>query len=315
MLTDLLSDQELSEFIRNESALLGFFDCGFSKARHLPNDEKRMEIWLEDGKNADMSYLERNREKRYDPRLLVEDSKTVISVLFNYFPSIKLETDNNYKISKYAYGKDYHYVIKDKLKSLLEKIEEKTGERQTRIFVDSAPVLDRAWARERGLVYQGKNTTLINKKGGSFFFIGHIIIVLEINYEAKSVANSCGTCTKCIQACPTDALEPFKLDARKCISYLTIENRGDIPEDFTGKLNDFILGCDICMDVCPWNRFAKPNTETLFQPSADLQNMRKLDWDSLDKTGFKKLFKGTAVERAGFKGLRRNIDFISKNNK
>lgn len=304
--------QTLSEFIRTEALNLGFFDCGFSKATHLPNDERRMELWLKEGKNADMSYLERNREKRYDPSLLVEESKTVITVLFNFYPSDKLEEEDNYKISKYAYGKDYHYIIKDNLKLLLLKIEEKTGKRKARIFTDSAPVLDRAWARESGLGFVGKNTTLINKKGGSFFFIGHIILDLEIDYKAKSVASGCGTCTKCIQACPTDALEPFKLDARRCISYLTIENRGDIPEEFSGKFNDYILGCDICMDVCPWNRFAIPNTESLFQPSVELLKMRKTDWNNLDKKKYNKLFKGSAVERAGFKGLKRNINFVSK---
>lgn len=304
-------NQTLSEFIRTEALNLGFFDCGFSKSRHLPYDERRMELWLKDGKNADMSYLERNREKRYNPGLLVEESKTVITVLLNFYPSEKLEETNNYKISKYAYGKDYHYIIKDNLKLLLLKIEEKTGKRKARIFTDSAPVLDRAWARESGLGFVGKNTTLINKKGGSFFFIGHIILDLEIDYEAMSVANGCGSCTKCIQACPTDALEPFKLDARKCISYLTIENRGEIPQEFSGKFNDYILGCDICMDVCPWNRFAIPNTEVLFQPSAELLEMRKTDWENLDKKKFNSLFKGSAVERAGFKGLKRNINFVA----
>jgi len=310
--SEIIVNQSLSEFIRTEALNLGFFDCGFSKARHLPNDERRMEMWLEDGKNADMAYLERNREKRYNPNLLVEESKTVITVLFNYYPSEKLEEKDNFKISKYAYGKDYHYIIKDKLKLLLLKIEEKTGKRKARVFTDSAPVLDRAWARESGLGYIGKNTILINKKGGSYFFIGHIILDLEIEFEAKSVANSCGTCTKCIQACPTDALEPFKLDANKCISYLTIENRGDIPEEFSGKFENYIFGCDICMDVCPWNRFTIANSEPLFQPSEELLKMRLADWENLDKQKFKKLFRGSAVERAGFKGLKRNINFVSK---
>ncbi len=306
-----LTGNLLGEFVRSEAKKLGFFDCGFSKARHLPKDERRMEIWLGEGRNAEMSYLERNREKRYNPQVLVEDAKTVITVLFNFYPSKEIERENNYRISKYAYGKDYHYIIKDKLKTLLGKIEEKTGERKARIFTDSAPVLDRAWARESGLGYIGKNTTLINKEGGSFFFIGHILLDLEIEWQAKSVMTSCGTCTKCIRACPTNALEPFKLDARKCISYLTIENKGDIPKEFKGQFEDYIFGCDICMDVCPWNRFATPNKEVLFQPSEELQEMRKPDWDQLSKDKFKILFKGTAVERTGFKGLKRNIDFLS----
>ncbi len=310
MESGFLAKHSLSEFVKAEAINIGFFDCGFSSARHLPYDEKRMEIWLKEGKNADMSYLERNREKRYNPTLLVDGAKTLITVLFNYYPSVKLEEINNFKISKYAYGKDYHYIIKDKLKTLLHKIEEKTGVRKSRIFVDSAPVLDKAWARESGLGYIGKNTTIINKKGGSFFFIGHIIIDIELENENKAVTNSCGTCTKCIQACPTDALEPFKLDANKCISYLTIENKGDIPQTFSGKFENYIFGCDICMDVCPWNRFASPNTEILFKPSKELQNMRKKDWEGLNKEKFKILFKGTAVERTTFKGLRRNIDFL-----
>jgi len=313
METNFLLNLSLSEFIKTEALTLGFFDCGFSPARHLPNDEKRMEIWLSEGKNAAMDYLERNREKRYNPNLLVEGAKTIITVLFNYYPSVKLEETDNFKISKYAYGKDYHYIIKDKLKTLLLKIEQKTGERSARIFVDSAPVLDKAWARESGLGYIGKNTTLINKNGGSFFFIGHIIIDIKIENEIKAVANSCGTCTKCIQACLTDALEPFKLDANKCISYLTIENKGDIPETFMGKFEDYIFGCDICMDVCPWNRFSAPNNLILLQPSEDLRKMRKKDWKNLSQETFKALFKGTAVERTGFKGLKRNIDFVKHN--
>ena len=313
METNFLLNLSLSQFIKTEALTLGFFDCGFSPARHLPNDEKRMEIWLSEGKNAAMGYLERNREKRYNPRLLVEGAKTIITVLFNYYPSVKLEETNNFKISKYAYGKDYHYIVKNRLKTLLQKIEQKTGERSARIFVDSAPVLDKAWARESGLGFMGKNTTLINKNGGSFFFIGHIIIDIEIENEIKAVANSCGTCIKCIQACPTDALEPFKLDANKCISYLTIENKGDIPVTFSGKFEDYIFGCDICMDVCPWNRFSTPNNEILLQPSEDLQKMRKKDWENLSKEKFKALFKGTAVERTGLKGLKRNIDFVKQN--
>lgn len=310
METNFLPNQSLAEFIKAESNSLGFFDCGFSPARHLPNDEKRMEIWLKEGKNATMGYLERNREKRYNPTLLVEEAKTIITVLYNYYPSVKLKETHNFKISKYAYGKDYHYIIKEKLKTLLQKIELNTGERSARIFVDSAPVLDKAWARESGLGFVGKNTTLINKNGGSFFFIGHLIIDIEIENEIKAVANSCGTCTKCIQACPTNALEPFKLDANKCISYLTIESKEDIPEIFSGKFEDYIFGCDICMDVCPWNRFSTSSNESLLQPSEDLRKMQKEDWKNLSKEKFKSLFKGTAVERTGFKGLKRNIDFV-----
>ncbi len=310
---DFLSKKLLSDFIKREAEKAGFFDCGISRARHLPKDEKRMEIWLDEGKNAAMSYLEKNKEKRYDPTLLVEGAKSIISVLYNYFPSGLMMAEDGFRIAKYAYGNDYHYIIKNKLASLLSVIESRTGKVNSRIFVDSAPVLDRAWARESGLGYTGKNTTLINKKGGSYFFIGHLIIDYELDYENKSVANSCGICTKCIQACPTDALEPFKLDANRCISYLTIENRGEIPAGFKGKFENYIFGCDICMDICPWNCFAKPNTETAFEPKQELLEMRKQDWVNLDKPKFNSLFKGTALERSGFKGLKRNIAFVADN--
>ncbi|NOY51610.1 MAG: tRNA epoxyqueuosine(34) reductase QueG [Chlorobi bacterium] len=310
---DFLSKKLLSDLIKSEALKAGFLDCGISRARHLPKDEKRMEIWLAEGKNAGMSYLEKNKMKRYNPSLLVDGAKSVISVLYNYFPSVLMQTEDSYKIAKYAYGNDYHYVMKNKLASLLNIIESRTGKINSRIFVDSAPVLDRAWARESGLGYIGKNTALINKKAGSYFFIGHLIIDYELDYKNKPVANSCGTCTKCVQACPTDALEPFKLDANKCISYLTIENRGEIPAGFKGKFENYIFGCDICMDICPWNRFAKPNTETAFEPKQELLEMRKQDWINLDKPKFNSLFKGTALERSGFKGLKRNIAFVADN--
>lgn len=302
----------LSEYIKEEASKSGFFHCGISTVKQLNNDETRMEMWLDKGYNAGMKYLENNREKRYNPAKLVEGAKSIITVLYNYYPKNLLETEDNFKIAKYAYGKDYHYIIKDKLRSLVESISVKTGEFSHRVFVDSAPVLDRAWARESGLGFIGKNTTLINKKGGSFFFIGQIISELDLEADISKVAAACGTCTKCIQACPTDALSPFSIDANKCISYLTIENRGEIPEEFKGKFNDFIFGCDICSDVCPWNRFAKANEEPMFAPSEELKALRKNDWINLDKATFKKIFKGSAFERAGFDGLKRNINFVTK---
>lgn len=310
MQNSFLTKKLLSDFIKKEAVNSGFFDCGISPVKHLPNDQKRMEMWLADKMNAGMSYLERNKEKRYNPALLVENSKSVITVLYNYFPDKLMETEDNFRIAKYAYGNDYHHIIKDKLRVLADEIKSKTGDFGFRVFVDSAPVLDRAWARESGLGFTGKNTSLINKKGGSYFFIGHIICDLDLDYENKAVANSCGTCTKCIQACPTNALEPFKLDANRCISYLTIENKGVIPSEFKGKMNNYIFGCDICTDICPWNRFAKPNNEIAFKPKEELAAMRKNDWINLDKSKFNKLFKGTAFERAGFDGLMRNINFV-----
>ena len=272
-----------------------------------------MEAWLAKGMHGNMHYLEKNKEKRYNPSKLVDNARSVITVLYNYYPNEKLPENDNYKLSKYAYGKDYHYIIKEKLRALLAAVEEKTGRRTARIFVDSAPVLDRAWARQSGLGFIGKNTMLINNKMGSFFFIGHIIIDLELDYDNPETGNYCGTCTLCIDACPTQALQPFQLDARKCISYITIENRDKIPEDFRGKMNNWIFGCDICQDICPWNRFSIPHTEPLFEPSEALASMKKVNWESLDKSQFKTLFKNSAVERAGFNGLKRNIDFVAEN--
>ncbi len=308
-----LQKAQLSDRIKAEAKKLGFFACGISKAEFLGRDAARVEKWLENGMQGEMQYLERNREKRYDTTRLVENAQSVISVLFNYFPANELSPKSHYKISKYAYGKDYHYVVKQRLAQLLETIESITGKRQARIFTDSAPVLDRAAARRAGLGFTGKNTVLINRQGGSFFFIGHIILDLELTPDGEIRDNFCGSCTKCIDACPTRALSAFELDARRCISYLTIEYRGEkIPEEFHGKWKQWIFGCDICQDVCPWNKKATPHNEPAFHPSELLLNMQKTDWENLDKPTFKKLFKNTAVERTGFKGLRRNIDFLSR---
>lgn len=311
MLISALNRSRLSELIKSEAEKLGFFACGISPAIHLAEDEKRVEEWLNENKHGEMSWMERNKEKRYNPAKLVEGAKSVITVLYNYFPSEKLPEKENYKISKYAYGNDYHFVLKDKLRELLGTIEEKTGKRKARVFVDSAPVLDRAWAHKSGLGFIGKNTLLINRQGGSFFFIGHIIIDLELAYEnTDAEKNFCGSCTLCLNACPTGALEPFKLDARKCISYLTIEHRSEIPEEFKEKLNDWIFGCDICQDVCPWNRDAKPHSEPKFEAPDTLKSMRKLNWYGLTKEKFSQLFEKTALQRTGYKGLKRNIEFV-----
>ncbi len=307
-----LQKAQWNERIKTEAKKLGFFACGISKAGILDGDANRVEKWLKKGMQGEMHYLERNREKRYDSTRLVEKAQSIVSVLFNYFPPEELPSKNYYKISKYAYGKDYHYVLKQKLTLLLEKIENLTGKREARIFTDSAPVLDRAVARHAGLGFTGKNTLLINREGGSFFFIGHIILDLELTPDKEIQGNFCGSCTKCIEACPTGALSAFELDARKCISYLTIEYRGKtIPDEFQGKWKQWIFGCDICQDVCPWNRKAKPTTDPAFQASEELKTMTRTHWENIDKPLFKKLFKGTAVERTGFKGLCRNIDFLS----
>jgi epoxyqueuosine reductase len=306
-----MNNTALSQWIKTETLKIGFFACGISKAEHLTEHEKRVENWLEKGMQGEMNYLERNKEKRYDPRKLVEGAKSVITVLQNYFPEKMLPQKDNFQLSKYAYGKDYHVVMKDKLHLLLQKIEAKMGKTNSRVFVDSAPVLDRAWAHKSGLGFIGKNTMLINRKGGSFFFIGHIITDLELEYEeTEPEKNFCGSCTLCLKACPTEALKPFELDARKCISYLTIEHRSELPENLKDKFENWIFGCDICQDVCPWNRAAKHHEEPLFSPLDALIKMKKKDWKALEKSTFKTLFKESAVCRAGFEGLKRNIDFL-----
>ncbi len=306
-----LNKESLSTFIKSKAKSLGFFDCGISKAEFLTDDAEKMEDWLSQGNHGEMGYLEQNRDKRYNPSLLVDGAKSVITVLYNYYPNRKLPRANNYNISKYAYGNDYHYIIKEKLKQLLNVIEEKAGKRNARVFTDSAPILDRAWARKSGLGFIGKNTLLINRKGGSFFFIGHIIIDIELHYEdSVDSVSYCGSCTLCIDACPTNAIKDNYVDARSCISYLTIEHRGELPQNMKGKFDDWIFGCDICQDVCPWNRFSIAHNEPLFELSEELIKMKKQDFTELTKLNFKKLFKNSAIMRTGYKGLVRNIDFV-----
>ena len=301
-----------SAWIVAEAQKMGFDACGIAGATLLEKESAHVEQWLEDGHEGEMGYLTRNKEKRYDPRLLVEGTKSIVTVLYNYFPKQQIGSDK-FKIAKYAYGADYHEVLKNKMRLLLERIESETGRLEnTRVFVDSAPVLDRAWAVRCGLGFIGKNTTLIHPKKGSFFFIGHLFLPIELAETGQTMANHCGRCTKCIDACPTGALEsPFHIDARKCISYLTIEYKGSLahldPKTFKG----WMYGCDICQDVCPYNRFALPNMESEFQPSEQLLAMREDDWKNLAKADFDTLFKHSAMQRAGYEGLRRNIDFIS----
>lgn len=299
----------LSQHIITQAEKLGFDACGVAKADFLEDDAEKVEKWLSENCQGEMDYLTRNKEKRYDPRLLNEGTKTIVSVLCNYYPKQILTSDNNYKISKYAYGDDYHEVVKQKLRQLLEKIELLTGKLEnTRIFVDSAPVLERAWAVRCGLGFIGKNTCLIHPKKGSFFFIGQLLLPVETEPVGKIIPNHCGRCTRCLDACPTGALKaPFQLDARKCISYLTIEYKGDLSQTDT-NFSDWIYGCDICQDVCPYNRFSLPNCEEKFQPSEKLLALRKTDWQNLDENHFKELFGKSAVKRAGFEGLKRNIE-------
>ena len=310
--------------VKQKALELGFSSVGISKADFLKKESQYLRDWLDNGFHGEMQYMENHFEKRTDPRKLVKGAKSIISVLLNYYPE-ELQKDNTYKISKYAYGKDYHYVLKEKLQNLLEFIQFEVGQVNGRAFVDSAPVMDKVWAAKSGLGWIGKNTNLISKEFGSFVFIGELIIDLELEYdhpdipidiENREIKDYCGNCTKCIDACPTNALRPYQIDARKCISYLTIEKKGKLPEEFKGKWNDWIFGCDICQDVCPWNSKMKPNNEQAFNISDELKNMNKDDWQNLIKPAFKKLFKNSPVERTKFEGLIRNIDFLeSKNHK
>jgi len=258
---------------------------------------------------GEMSYLENHFDKRLDPRLLVPDSKSVVSLLLNYFPS-ETQKDDSYKISKYAYGQDYHFVIKDKLKQLLQFIQEEIGEVHGRVFTDSAPVLDKAWAAKSGLGWIGKHSNLITKQNGSFYFIAELIIDLELDYDSKTT-DHCGQCTACIDACPTQAIvEPYVVDGSKCISYFTIELKNEIPSQMKGKFDDWMFGCDICQDVCPWNRFSKSHNEPLFNPKPELLSFSKKEWEEITKEVFQEIFRKNPVKRTKFSGLLRNIDFL-----
>ena len=303
-----------SAWIVAEAEKIGFDACGIACATTLEEESAHVEQWLAEKHEGEMVYLTRNKEKRYDPRLLVEGTKSIITVLYNYFPKQTIGDGEHFKIAKYAYGADYHNVLKNKMRQLLELIESQTGKLEgTRVFVDSAPVLDRAWAVRCGLGFIGKNTTLIHPKKGSFFFIGHLFLPIELAETGKTLSNHCGHCTKCLDACPTGALEsPFHIDARKCISYLTIEYKGSLVGLDPNSFNGWMYGCDICQDVCPYNRFSLPNLEPQFQPSEPLKAMQENDWKNLTKADFDALFKHSAIQRAGYEGLKRNIKFISE---
>lgn len=301
--------QKNTQFIKAEAKRLGFLSCGISKAEFLEEEAPRLEQWLKENRHGEMAYMENHFDKRLDPTKLVPGAKSVVSLLYNYYPH-ESQIENSYKISKYAYGRDYHFVIKDKLKDFMQRIHDEIGDVGGRVFVDSAPVLDKAWASKSGLGWIGKNSNLLSKKTGSFFFIAELIIDLELEYDTP-VTNHCGSCTACIDACPTDAIyEPYKVDGGKCISYYTIELKNEIPKNEQAKFDDWMFGCDICQDVCPWNRFSKPHNEPLFNPHPDLLHMTKRDWEELTKETFGQIFKKSAVKRTKFSGLKRNIDFL-----
>ena len=303
--------QNNTTLIKSEAKRLGFMSCGISKAEFLKEEAPRLERWLKNNMHGEMSYMENHFDKRLDPTLLVPDSKSVVSLLLNYSPS-ELQDQESYKISKYAYGTDYHFVIKDKLKQLLEFIQQEIGEVHGRAFVDSAPVLDKAWAAKSGLGWMGKHSNLITKQVGSFYFIAELIIDLELDYDAP-VTDHCGACAACIDACPTEAIvAPYIVDGSKCISYFTIELKNEIPSSVSGQFDDWIFGCDVCQDVCPWNRFSKSHREPLFDPNPELLTMTKKDWEEITDEVFKNLFKNSAVKRTKLDGLKRNIDFLKQ---
>jgi epoxyqueuosine reductase len=300
-----------SALIKDEAKKLGFLFCGIAKAEFLEEEAHRLESWLNKNMHGEMRYMENHFDKRLDPRLLVDGAKSVISMGLNYYTDNHQADPSAPKISKYAYGQDYHTVIKDKLKQLLDTINEKVGEVSGRAFVDSAPVLDKAWAKKAGLGWIGKNTNLINQKTGSFFFLAELIVDIELEYDIEPTADHCGTCTRCIDACPTDAIVgPYVVDGSRCISYLTIELKNELPREFKGKMDNWAFGCDICQDVCPWNKFSVLHNEPAFDPHPELLGLNRADLTEITEDVFQKVFKNSAVKRTKFGGLKRNIEFL-----
>jgi epoxyqueuosine reductase len=302
-----------ANLIKAEAQRLGFMACGISEATFLETEARNLETWLKRDYHGEMTWMENHFDKRVDPRKLVDGAKSVVSVLLNYFPE-KQQRPDAPQISKYAYGEDYHHVIKRKLKELMGFIETEIGEVHGRAFVDSAPVLDRAWAQRSGLGWVGKHSLLLTKNAGSFYFIGELILDIDLEPDHPTT-DHCGTCTKCIDACPTDAIvQPQVVDGSKCISYLTIELKKEIPTAFAGQLENWAFGCDICQDVCPWNRFSKPTVEPAFTPDHRLLNYSAKEWEEITQDVFTDLFKTSAVKRTKFEGLQRNLKFLQNKN-
>ena len=302
-----------SQLIKQKAEKFGFQSCGISKAEFLGEEAPRLEDWLKNNYHGEMKYMENHFDKRLNPTLLVDGAKSVISLSYNYFPKEKIERLENFKISKYAYGEDYHEVIKEILKEMMIELQEEIGEFGFRVFVDSAPVLEKAWARKSGLGWVGKNANLITKKHGSFYFLAEIICDLDLNYDSPTT-DHCGSCRKCIDACPTQAIVSDKIvDGSKCISYATIELKNEIPDYFEGKMDDWIFGCDVCQDVCPWNRFSAPTLQERFAPNLQKLNFRKKEWEELTQELFSEIFKKSAVKRTKFSGLMRNVNFLKDN--
>ena len=304
---------QYSQMIKQEALRLGFMSCGIAKADFLEKEAPRLEHWLKNNHHGEMAYMENHFDKRLDPRLLVDDAKSVVSLTLNYYTGQQQLDPQAPKISKYAYGTDYHHVIKEKLQELMAYIRENIGEVSGRCFVDSAPVMDKAWAEKAGLGWRGKNSNLISKQVGSFFFLAELIIDLDLAYDNPFPTDHCGSCTRCIDACPTDAIvAPYVVDGSKCISYLTIELKNEIPAEFKGKMDNWMFGCDVCQDVCPWNKFSTPHQEQQFEPKENLLGLSTSEWTDLTEEVFRKVFKNSAVKRTKFSGLKRNIDFLKQ---
>ena len=295
--------------LKAEAKRLGFLSCGISPAGFLEEEAPRLEKWLQEDRHGKMGYMANYFDKRLDPTLLLPGAKSVISLLFNYHTESEQQDPKAPKFAKYAYGEDYHYVLKDKLKSLFQFLQNEVGDLNGRVFVDSAPVLEKAWAAKSGLGWVGKNTNLISKSIGSFFFITEIICDLELEYDGPTT-DHCGSCTACIDACPTEALTPYEIDASKCISYLTIELKDQIPTEFQNKMDNWAFGCDVCQTVCPWNRFSQAHQEPRFQPKEELLQYSAKDWKELTQETFQVIFKSSAVKRTGFKRLKQTFDFL-----
>jgi len=300
-----------TQWIRSLALELGFLACGISQATELVDEARDLKKWLEEGRHGEMSYMANHFEKRTDPRKLVEGTRSVVSVLYNYYTDEE-PGDPTIKISRYAYGRDYHEIVKKKLWTLFHQLEEKIPGLQGRAFVDSAPVMDKAWAQHGGLGWIGKNTNLINKHHGSYVFIGELLLNVELVYD-NPVRDLCGNCTRCIDACPTEALAPYKIDGSKCISYQTIERRGELTKENTPDFDQWIFGCDVCQQVCPWNLKARPHNEPLFRPHPDLLSMTASQWRELSVEQFRELFRKSAVKRTKYQGLMRNIRYVKPN--
>lgn len=300
-----------SKMIKQEAMRLGFMSCGIAKADFLEEEAPRLENWLKANHHGEMGYMENYFDKRLDPRILVEGAKSIVSLTLNYYTEEKQIDIDAPKISKYAYGTDYHSVIKGKLQELMAFIHDDIGEVGGRCFVDSAPVMDKAWAQKAGLGWRGKNSNLISKQAGSFFFLAELIIDLDLEYDNPFPTDHCGSCTRCIDACPTDAIiAPYTVDGSRCISYLTIELKNEIPAEFKGKMDNWMFGCDVCQDVCPWNRFSTTHQEESFTPKEDLLGLSKSELMDITDEVFKRVFKNSPVKRTKYSGLKRNIDFL-----